>query len=80
MSAEVDDNLAGLLRATNRLGEAEPLRRRHALIFLNFGRRTGHEHPHLRAALANCRGFLKALGRSEADIRTELDQLKAEHT
>jgi tetratricopeptide (TPR) repeat protein len=74
------NNLALLLRATNRLAEAEPLSRRHVAIFLNFTRRTGHEHPHLRAALANYRGLLEALGRSENDIQAEIDQLLAEES
>ena len=63
----------------NRLAEAEPLSRRHVMIFLDFTRRTGHEHPHLRAALANYLGLLKALGRSEAGIQAELDRLQAEN-
>jgi tetratricopeptide (TPR) repeat protein len=71
------NNLAQLLQATNRLAEAEPLSRRHLLIFLGFTGRTGHEHPHLRAALANYTAMLKALGRSDADIQVELAKLGA---
>jgi tetratricopeptide (TPR) repeat protein len=72
------NNLARLLGATDRLAEAEPLSRRSVVIFLDFTSRTGHEHPHLRATLANYWGFLEALGRSEAEIQAELDQLLVE--
>jgi tetratricopeptide (TPR) repeat protein len=71
------NNLAQVLEDTNRLAEAEPLSRRMARIFLDFTRRTGHQHPHLREALEIYRGRMEALGRSEADIQAELDQLKA---
>jgi hypothetical protein len=47
------DNLARLLQATNRLGEAEPLMRRHIGILFKFTRATGHPHPHLRTAFDN---------------------------
>lgn len=72
------NNLAQLLQATNRLAEAEPLSRRMVAIFLMFTRRTGHQHPHQQAVLANHRRLSKALGRSEADIQAELDKLEAE--
>ena len=49
------NNLAQLLQATNRLGEAEPLSRRCLEILLGFTRSTGREHPHLRAAIENYR-------------------------
>ena len=49
------NNLASLLQATNRLGEAEPLSRRYLEILLSFTRKTGHEHPHLRAVIKNYR-------------------------
>jgi tetratricopeptide (TPR) repeat protein len=64
------NNLASLLKATNRLAEAEPLSWRMVGIFLDFTCRTGHEHPH--AALANYAGILEAMGRSEAQIQTQL--------
>ncbi len=47
------NNLARLLQATNRLAEAEPLMRHHVEIFIEFGRRTGHPHPHFADALDN---------------------------
>jgi tetratricopeptide (TPR) repeat protein len=70
------NNLALLLLATNRLAEAEPLMRRHLVIFLDFSRRTGHEHPHLRAAFGNYAGLLKAMGKSEAEIEATIEALK----
>jgi tetratricopeptide (TPR) repeat protein len=62
------NNLAQLLQATNRFDEADPLMRRHLVIFLNFTRRTGHEHPHLRAALGNYRRLLQRMGKTDAEI------------
>ena len=69
------NNLALLLQATNRLGEAEPLMRRHLVIFLDFTHRTGHEHPHLRAAIGNYRRLLLEMGRSDAEIEAALAAL-----
>ncbi len=68
-----------MLKATNRLAKAEPLSRRHLLIFLDFTRRTGHEHPHLRAALVNYAGILKAMGRSKPKIQAQLRALQAKY-
>jgi tetratricopeptide (TPR) repeat protein len=69
------NNLARLLQATNRLAEAEPLMRRHLVIFLDFARRTGHEHPHLRAAVANYADLLLEMGKSEAEVEAEIRSL-----
>ncbi|HEY2295614.1 MAG TPA: tetratricopeptide repeat protein, partial [Thermoanaerobaculia bacterium] len=66
------NNLAQLLQATNRLGEAEPLMRRHLIIFLDFTRRTGHEHPHLGAAFGNYRILLQEMGKSDTEIEEEI--------
>lgn len=71
------NNLAQLLKASNRLAEAEPLMRRHLAIFLDFTRRTGHQHPHLQAAFANYRGLLKGMGKSNTEIETALSALGA---
>ncbi|MFZ4763423.1 MAG: hypothetical protein ACOYMN_00615, partial [Roseimicrobium sp.] len=61
--AEADhNNLVGLLKATNRLAEAEPLYRRAVEIFLNFTCDTGHQHPHLMAALNNYADLLMEMG------------------
>jgi hypothetical protein len=45
------NNLAQLLKATNRLAEAEPPMRRALAILLNFSRRTGYDHPNQKAVL-----------------------------
>jgi hypothetical protein len=73
------NNLAQLLQDTNRLGEAEPLMLRHVRIFLRFTQETGHEHPHLRAALGNYGRLLEALGHSGQVIRERLRRLAAEY-
>ena len=62
------NNLAQLLQDTNRLGEAEPLMRRHLVIFLMFQRDTGHPHPHRDAAINNYAILLEEMGRTEAEI------------
>jgi Tetratricopeptide repeat len=62
------NNLAELLQATNRLGEAESLSRRQLQIFAKFGHWTGHEHPHFRAAFENYVVVLKAMGLSWDEI------------
>ena len=69
------NNLAQLLRATNHLTEAESLMRRHLEIFLLFTQRTGHEHPHLHAAVENYRGLLAAMGRGEPEQHAAIDAL-----
>ena len=71
------NNLAQLLKATNRLAEAEPLMRQAVRIFLDFTRNTGHEHQCLSVCTTNYVRLLHALGRSEADIRGALEALKA---
>jgi hypothetical protein len=62
------NNLAGLLRATNRLAEAEPLFRRALRILAEFGHRTGHEHPHFRTVINNYAGLISAMGLSQDAI------------
>ena len=73
------NNLANLLGATNRAQEAEPLSRRHLQIFLAFNTQTGHQHPHLRAALDNYFGILRAAGRSAEAAQTEIAALLEKH-
>jgi tetratricopeptide (TPR) repeat protein len=73
------NNLATLLKATNRIAEAEPLMRRVVEILLSFTARTGHEHPHLQAAFRNYFGLLRAMGRSEAEARAEIEALIRAH-
>ena len=62
------NNLAVLLRKTNRLGEAEPLVRRMVSILKHFNDSTGHQHPHWQTALANYSGLLQAMGLPPEDI------------
>jgi hypothetical protein len=68
-------NLARLLQATNRLGEAEPPMRCALAILLAFQRDTGHVHPHRDVATANFGILLAAMGKSEAEIDAELAAL-----
>jgi hypothetical protein len=66
------NNLAQLLKATNRLGEAEPLLRRALAIFLAFQPDTGHAHPHRDAVTGNYGALLRAMGKSKAEIAAAL--------
>ncbi len=68
-------SLATLLYATNRLGEAEPLMRRHLEIFLNFTSDTGHQHPHLIAAIDNYASLLMEMGDTPAQVREKISAL-----
>jgi hypothetical protein len=45
------------------------------IIFLDFSHRTGHEHPHLRDAIANYTGLLQAMGKSQAEIEAAIETL-----
>jgi hypothetical protein len=72
------NNLALLLKATNRLPEAEPLMRRTVQILLKFTRATGHQHPNFQAAFKNYEITLGDMGRSQAQIRVTLHQLAPE--
>src|SRR5262249_46084721 len=49
------NNLAQLLKATNRLADAEPLMPRGLAILGGFGQNTGQEHPRFWAAQENYR-------------------------
>ena len=69
------NNLAQLLRATNRLVEAEPLSRRMVEIFIRFTFQTGHQHPHLNVALQNYGGLLNDLGQSQGEPQDRIDAL-----
>ncbi|HWF61426.1 MAG TPA: tetratricopeptide repeat protein [Nitrospira sp.] len=68
------NNLARLLQATNRLGEAEPLMRQMVEILLTFTHVTSHPHPHLQAAI-NYIGLLEAMGRRPEEISATLNVL-----
>jgi len=67
------NNLATLLQATDRLAEAEPLMRGVIEILLKFTRETGHSH--LDPALRNYAELMQAMGRSEAQVREDLNDL-----
>jgi hypothetical protein len=68
-------NLALLLRATNRLSEAEPPSRRCLKILLQFTAATSHEHPHLSSAIAIYSVLLEEMGRSPTQIRAQLERI-----
>ena len=69
------NNLATLLQATNHLVEAEPLMRRAFEILLQFGRATGHSHPHRDAAAANYANLLAAMGRRPDEVRAVIEDI-----
>ena len=69
------NNLAGLLHATNRIEEAEPLSRRMLVILLKVTRDTGHPHPHLMDAINNYGGILMALGHTQEQATAEVEAL-----
>src|SRR5271166_3341999 len=62
------NNLAELLRATNRLAEAEPLYRQVLRILAEFRHRVGREHPHFRTAINNYAELISAMGLSQDAI------------
>jgi hypothetical protein len=64
-----------LLKATDRLAEAEPLMRRAAEILLRFTVAIGHLHPHLQAVIGNYAGLLKQMGYNHAQVNAELDKM-----
>lgn len=66
------NNLAQLLRVTNRLAEAEPLMRRAFVIFLSS---LGLDHPNSQTILANYIMILQDKGLSEEAIQAKLDSL-----
>jgi hypothetical protein len=66
------NNLAQLLKATNRLSEAETLSWRMVSILVGFGKATGHEHPHMQAALQNYFGILTQMGMSEQEAISKI--------
>jgi len=49
--------------------------RRALAIFLQFTLKTGHEHPHRRAAINHYTRLLAAMGRSEAEIEARLEEI-----
>ena len=74
------NNLAWLLRTTNRLAEAEPLLRRVLEILLKFIFATRSEHPYFRQATNSYTGLLAAMGLSKAQIeRAQRDRPAVRH-
>ena len=69
------NTLAGLLKATDRLGEAEPLMKRSLAIFLKFTHETGHLHPHLKDVFHDYFALLKEISLGDEEIRRRLDQV-----
>jgi tetratricopeptide (TPR) repeat protein len=69
------NNLAALLWDTNRQGEAEPLSRRAVQILIEFGRRTGHEHPNFGVFGDNYVALLQALGKTPEQIEQQVRAL-----
>jgi len=67
-----------LLAATNRLREGEPLMERHLIIFLQFTRRTGHQHPHLETVINGYSNLLMQVGHSEDEVNNRLKRLAPE--
>src|SRR5207249_12193863 len=68
------NNLAGLLKATNRLGDAEPLMRRALAISVAS---LGGLHPSAQTVAKNYAALLKEMGRSAAEIEAAVRQVLA---
>jgi hypothetical protein len=68
-----------LLKATNRLAEAEPLMRRAVEISLRFTQATGQPHQNLQVVLGNYSQLLQAMGRSEIEVLQELNVLLSQY-
>jgi hypothetical protein len=67
------NNLAQLRKATNRLGEAEPLMWRSITIMAAFQHATGHEHTSLRVVRANYLDLLAAMGLSPEEANSKIE-------
>lgn len=50
--------------------------RRALVTFLDFSRRTRHEHPHLDTVLGNYLALLQEMGKSDAEIEAALEDLR----
>ena len=71
------NNLAQLLKATNRLSEAEPLMRRAVEIFHDFGKATGHVHPHMEVVSSNYKSLLVEAGLSPEEALNRVQEIFA---
>jgi len=67
------NNLAQLLKATGRLGEAEPLMRR---AFVIFWKSLGLDHPNTQTVRGNYTALLQEMGLPEAEIQAKIDALQ----
>jgi tetratricopeptide (TPR) repeat protein len=72
------NNLALLYKDTNRLAEAESLMGRHLVIFLEFTRRTGHPHLHLKTAIDNYIRLLMGMGHSKEEAIAKIESIAPE--
>ena len=70
------NNLAGLLQATNRLGEAEPPMRRALAIFCSLQHQIGRTHPSCVTVQGNYERLLGAMGRGDAEIAAEVQAVR----
>jgi hypothetical protein len=68
------NNLAQLLKTTNRLADAEPLLRRALAICIKS---LGPDHPSSQVVMANYIGLLQAMGRTDDQISAALASLTA---
>jgi hypothetical protein len=51
--------------------------RRQLEIFLKFTRATGHQHPHLQAAIANYTTLLEQMGLQNEQVEAKLKEVAA---
>jgi acyl-CoA synthetase (AMP-forming)/AMP-acid ligase II len=72
------NNLAKLLKNTNRLAEAEPLMRRVLVIVLKFTHDNGHLHPHFHDAMGSYVSLLQSQNRTKSEILTRLAEAATE--
>jgi hypothetical protein len=68
------NNLAQLLKDTNRLKEAEPLMRRALVILLKFTRASGQPHPRVSDALANYTSLMETLSLTPEQVDLNLEE------
>jgi hypothetical protein len=72
------NNLAQLLKATNRLTEADPLMRRAVKIYRRFRETTGHEHPHMQQVIRNYSALLSDMHIGPDEIQRRVQTLLEE--
>jgi hypothetical protein len=72
------NNLAQLLKDTNRLTEAEPMMRRALLICFKVTRETGYEYPYLRMAFGEYYTLLLKMAMQQDEVFKRIDMLGTE--